>query len=294
MAYLLALASAALYGSADFVGGLASRRAATVSIVLVSQAIGLVLLGAVLPLLPAAAPARPDVAWGAAAGLAGGTGVALLYRALAVGVMAIVAPVTAVCAVIIPVGVDLLEGRRPGIWVLGGIALAIVSIVLVSQPGTSPADASPDGPVRDRWPGSRPRPRGLGLALLSGVAIGIFYLALARTGESAGLWPLAAARAMSVTLFCAIAVAARIRIAMPLPIWGMAAGGGALDMAANALYLLATRRGALSTVVTLASLYPASTVVLASALLRERLSRVQWAGILCALVAVALIVGGES
>ena len=110
MAYLLALGSAALYGAADFLGGLASRQTNTITIVVTSQGAGLALLLLILPLLPLATPTVRDLIWGGTAGLAGGTGVALLYRALAVGRMTVVAPTTAVCAVIIPVA----AGGPPG------------------------------------------------------------------------------------------------------------------------------------------------------------------------------------
>ena len=133
MAYVLALASAALYGAADFVGGLATRQASAISIVVVSQAAGLVLLALALPLMPGASPSLLDLFWGAAAGVTGGVGVALLYRALAVGTMAVVAPVTAVCAVIIPVVATWMAGDVPRAITLAGIMLALVSIVLVSQ-----------------------------------------------------------------------------------------------------------------------------------------------------------------
>lgn len=281
MTFVLALLSAAIYGAADFIGGLASRRAPTTAIVAVSQAAGMVLLVIALPLLPSAAPSRPDLAWGAVAGVAGGVGVALLYRALAVGTMALVAPVTAVCAVTIPVAVGLLTGERPGGITLAGIGLALVSIVLVSQ--------SPDA---DRVDTPRASRAGLPIAFASGVAIGLFFLALARTASGAGLWPLVAARAASALLFVAAALGARVSLALPRAVAGWAIGAGALDMAANALYLIAARQGPLSVVVTLASLYPASTVVLARLCLGERLSRVQGVGILCALAAVLMIVGG--
>ena len=103
MLALLAIASAAFYGSADFLGGLASRRANTVAVVVISQGAGLLALMLSLPLLPESIPTRHDWEWGGAAGIAGGIGVALLYRALAVGTMAVVAPITAVCAVVVPV-----------------------------------------------------------------------------------------------------------------------------------------------------------------------------------------------
>jgi len=94
-AYLLAIGSAALYGAADFTGGLATRRASTLSVVLFSQASGLVLIALLLPLLPPAHPSRTDLLWGIAIGVSGGVGVSLLYRALAIGAMAVVAPITA-------------------------------------------------------------------------------------------------------------------------------------------------------------------------------------------------------
>src|SRR5215216_7045685 len=113
MVYLLALGSALFYGAADFMGGLTSRRAGAIPVVVVSQFSGMVLLGLLLPFLPDSSPSRNDLVWGAIAGLTGGIGVALLYRALAVGTMAVVAPTTAVCAVTIPLVVSVLLGERP-------------------------------------------------------------------------------------------------------------------------------------------------------------------------------------
>ena len=284
MVYLIAIASAGFYGAADFLGGLASRQAATVVVVIVSQFSGLVLLALLLPLLPAAAPSGQDLIWGAAAGLTGGAGVALLYRALAIGTMGLVAPTTAVLAVAIPVLAAMLMGERPTAGTLSGIGLALVAIVLVSQ---QPHADGAGGPRRDPHRGLPP---GLGLALLSGVAIGFFFLSLARTGTAAGMWPLLAARAASIALFVIIAIGSRRSLRMTRPVATLAVAGGALDMLANALYLIASRYGPLSVVVTLASLYPASTVALARVVLGERLSPWQTAGIVCALAAVTLIV----
>ena len=275
MAYLLAVASAALYGAADFLGGMASRRASTIAVVVWSQAAGLVMLLLVLPLLPGASPSRSDWFWGAIAGIAGSVGVGLLYRALAIGTMAVVAPTTAVCAVVIPVMAGLLAGERLAAWTIAGIGLAIVAIVLVSQERGTTHVAR----------------KGMGIAFLSGVAIGFFFLALARTAPTAGMWPLVASRAISLVLFGALGLATAQPMMMASPVARVAIGGGVVDMAANALYLAATRYGALSIVVTLASLYPASTVILARVVLGERLSRWQMAGVVCALGAIVLIVG---
>ena len=280
-ALLASLASAAFYGAADFLGGLASRRANTIAIVVTSQLTGLIVLGLMLPFLPASSPAPNDWLWGTAAGVAGGIGVALLYRALAMGSMALVAPITAVCAVTVPVATAIVLGERPGTGAVAGIALALLAIVLVSQ-----SEPESDGGASDRA-----RARSIATALASGVAIGLFFLALARTSADAGMWPLVAARAVSFVLFASIALATGRALRMPADVATIAVAGGVLDMLANLLYLLATRHGPLSVVVTLSSLYPASTVLLARTVLGERLSAKQIAGILCALVAVMLIVG---
>jgi drug/metabolite transporter (DMT)-like permease len=210
--------------------------------------------------------------------LAGGVGVALLYYGLAIGTMSVVAPTTAVLAVAIPVLTSIALGERPGWLAIGGILLGIGAIALVSRP-----TVNTQGP---------PRPSGLGVALVAGVAIGLFLLALAQTRPASGLWPLLTARLTSVGLFAVIAVIVRRSVRMPVKLAAITVGGGALDMLANTLYLLAAQIGPLSPVVTLSSLYPASTVLLARAVLGERLNTWQTAGVGAALVAVLLIVRG--
>ena len=279
----LALCSAVLYGSADFFGGLTARRANTIATVVWTQFAGLVLLGFVLPFLPAATVSSRDWVWGFVAGFSGGIGVAFLYRALAVGTMAVVAPTTAVIAAMIPVLFAFFLGERLRPLTLVGIVLALVAIALVSRPA-SPEGANSENTKRAGFP------PGFGLALLSGVSVGIFFLSLARTSMAAGMWPLIAARISSIALFGSIALFTRRTLRMSRSASATAATGGALDMAANALYMIAARIGPLSIVVTLASLYPASTVLLARFVLAEHLSRLQIAGLVCALAAVTLIV----
>jgi drug/metabolite transporter (DMT)-like permease len=219
------------------------------------------------------------------AGLTGGVGVALLYRALAIGTMAVVAPTTAVCAVTIPVVVSVLLGERPLPLAIAGIVLGIVSILLVSRQAATHTDSHGLAIPRRL-------PAGVGTAFASGVAIGFFFLSLAQTGSGAGMWPLIVARLFSVTLFGAVAVAGGRSIRMPAPVVALAIGGGIMDMLANALYMLAARQGPLSLVVTLSSLYPASTVLLARVVLGERLNAWQISGVGCALAAIVLIVSG--
>jgi len=241
-----------------------------------------------IPSLPFSGPnssgsfSSRDWVWGFVAGLSGGIGVALLYRALAVGAMAVVAPTTAVIAAMIPVLFAFLLGERLRPLTFLGVALALVAITLVSCPPQNAADTE-----KTKRTGFPP---GFGLALLAGVSVGIFFLSLARTSTAAGMWPLIAARISSIGLFGVIALLARRTLRLSCAAAATAATGGALDMAANALYMIAARVGPLSIVVTLASLYPASTVILARIILGERLGAVQISGIVCALVAVILIV----
>jgi drug/metabolite transporter (DMT)-like permease len=282
MIEFLALASAVLYGSADFFGGLTARRANTIATVVWSQFAGLVLLLLALPFLPATTVSSRDWTWGFVAGFTGGIGVAFLYRALAVGTMAVVAPTTAVIAAMIPVLFAFFMGERLRPLTFVGVVLALVAIFLVSRP--PPPEKSQVGEKKNGFP------PGFGLALLSGISVGVFFLSLACTSPAAGMWPLIAARISSIGLFVAIAIVAKRSLMMSRVAAGTATLGGALDMAANAVYMTAARIGPLSIVVTLASLYPASTVLLARWILREHLSRVQIAGLVCALAAVMLIV----
>ena len=191
MPYLFALASALLYGAGDFTGGLATRRAGTLPVIVLSQFSGLVLLLVLMPVLPAATPSRADLLWGVSAGLTGGIGVALLYRALAIGRMAVVAPTTAVCAVAVPVIVSVGLGERPGTLAVVGILLGLGAIVLVSQ--QTAAETASSGPGHEGR-----LPAGVGMALVSGVAIGLFLLSLAQTRAEAGMWPILVSRSTSV------------------------------------------------------------------------------------------------
>lgn len=279
-ALVLALASATVFGAADFLGGLASRRIATLTVVLVSQLCGLVLLAVSLPWLPGHATTT-DMAWGAASGLVAGAGLAVFYRSLATGTMSVVAPITAVSAATLPVVAGLALGERPPAAALVGIAVALAAVVLISRDDEQAAEpfGRPTVPVR----------RMVAEAVGAGVAFGLFFILLDRTGTGSGLWPLLAARFASIGLFAAAAAVTR---RSPLPsrsVMPVVAAAGVCDMTANVLYLLAVRGGLLSVVAALTSLYPASTVLLARWWLGERLGRVQVVGLGCAALAVMLI-----
>jgi drug/metabolite transporter (DMT)-like permease len=163
--------------------------------------------------------------------------------------------------------------------------LGVVSIVLVSQQ-TAPDQGEHGAALPGRLPAGMP------VALVSGVAIGFFFLALAQTRPEAGMWPIVVARTLSSTFFGALVLARRQSLRMAPPVLLLVLMCGAVDMFANALYLLAARQGPLSVVVTLSSLYPASTVLLARVVLAERLNTLQITGVACALGAIVLIVSG--
>ncbi len=279
MVIVLALSSALVYGAADFCGGLASRRSAALAVVGGSQLAGLLALLLLLPVL-GGSPTWTDAAWGAAAGLAGALGLAVFYRALAAGVMSVVAPVTAVCAAAVPVVVGLALGESLQLSSVLGTGLALAAVGLVAAEGGRPSLRAA-------------RSAGLGAALVAGTAFGVFFVLLDQPAEASGLWPLVPARAASLVLVLVAATALGTasgswpRLASgSLPLVALA---GVLDMAANALFLLATREGLLAIAGVLASLYPVSTVVLAQVVLRERLHRSQALGFVAAIGAVALI-----
>lgn len=282
MAAVLALLSAVVYGAGDFAGGLASRRLPPAAVVLRSNLVGLVGLVLVAPLFAADDVRGADLLWGAGGGLVGGIGVLLLYRGLAVGTMSVVAPITAVLAAVVPVAAGLLDGERPSALALVGIPVALVAIALLAR---DPDDA---GPLEGTSGGV------LLTAFGAGLGFGLFFVALDRAGDDAGMWPLVAGRGASVTMFAVVALlVSTARVGGPAARQGSMPGlllvCGVCDSGANALFLLATHEGLLTLVAVLGSLYPASTVLLATTLTHERLARVQVLGVVLALAAVVLI-----
>ena len=287
MTSLFALMAAAVYGAADFLGGTVAKRATTLAAVVATQGAGLVLLLLGTPLMLDATITPNDVLFGALAGLTGSVGVALLYRGLAMGPMSVVAPITAVCAVVIPLIAGLMFGEQLTPLAALGVAMAIAAVVLLGQ------DAAPDATSAAVPRSAAQVAQAVRIALVSGVAIGGFFVCLGRTAAPAGLWPLAVSRTVSVTVFLVVAFSTRQTWKIPAASLPAAIGCGGLDMIANALYLAAVRQGQLSLVATLASLYPASTVLLARYVLGERLGRWQQVGVVAAVAAIVLIVANS-
>ena len=269
----LSLLAAASWGGGDFSGGLATKQANVFRVVAIAHGAGLVAILAMALLTGEPVPPASSLWWGAFAGFIGAFGIAALYRALAVGRMGVVAPVAAVVTGVLPGSIWVLtpEGL-PDRLQLGGFALALVSIWLLAG--------------SNETANSR---RGIGLAALAGVMFGLFLIAGKQAGHHGIFWPLVAARVVSTSLMAAV-VLFLPRDPRPMrPVLWVMVLSGLLDSVGNALFIAATRHGRLDVAAVLSSLYPATTVILARFLLKERIAKWQGVGIACALISVALI-----
>jgi drug/metabolite transporter (DMT)-like permease len=282
MVILLGLAAAVLYGSGDFLGGMATRRAHVLTVLMLADTAGVIVALAAAAMSSGPAPVA-GLAWGISAGLIGGLGLIIFYVGLATGPMSVVAPVSGLVSTILPVAVALGEGERPGAGVYAGALLCLVAIVLASS-------------ARDTGPATRPGRRGPGRAIAygmtSGAAFGVFFLLIRNAGQSGELWPVAAARIGELAVVLMAAAALR-RGLLPRASDGRlllaAAGAGVIDVVANICYVAATRAGMLGLAVVLASLYPGITVLLARVVLGERLRPVQRAGLGLAAIGILLV-----
>lgn len=296
MAAVLAALSALTFGIGDFFGGLSARRLAAQLTTLTAQATGLVLL-LVVATVVTGDPTGGDVALGVGAGLCGGTGLILFYWAMAKGPMSVVAPVSAVMSALVPVLAGVAAGERPSPAATVGIVAALPAIVLISREPTRVEAETTERRVEatSGWvaPSWLVRLGGLPVvaATLSGVGFGLFFTLLSRSTDDSGLWPIVSARAAAVVL-------AVVVVAVTRPGGGaregvlLAMAAGSLDATANSFYLFASRQGLLSVVGVIGAMYPASTVVLARVVLRERLARHQLIGLGIAAAAIALIALG--
>lgn len=255
MSVPVALPAALAYGIADFAGGLAARRAPVPVVTAVIQGVGL------LALLPAAwlLPGRPSgaaLAVGALAGVAGAAGLLLYLRALAVGPMGVVAPLSALVGAGLPLVVGLVGGERLQPLTVLAIAVALAAILMATAGSRGDAASA----------------TGLALGLGAGVGFGLFFVGLDATPPDSGLWPLVSGRVVSVVLLGVLVVGRGGRLRAPT---GLMIVSGVGDTLANVLFLLATRLGSLGVSAVVVSLYPVVVVVLARMLLGERLTRLQ-------------------
>lgn len=274
---LFGLFSAAAWGTSDFAAGLASRRVSVLALALAAQTVGMTVALGLAMLRAEPVPAPMDVLWSGLAGVIGTGAIVALYAGLAVGRMGVVAPVAGVIGALVPVAVGIaLEGLPAGI-VLVGMAAAVVAVVLVSRVGGEAGARS-----------------GIELGLLAGLGIGLFNVTITRVDEGLVFGPLTIVRVAALVVLVLALLARRQRVALPARLAPAIVAIGLLDMAANAGFLLAEQTGSLAVAAVLSSLYPVITVILATIVLRERVTRSHAAGIALALLAIVLIATGST
>ncbi len=281
MSSLLALASAATFGVADFLGGFATRKASVAAVTLLTNIAG-GFFALVLFAIVGGDWATETVVWGAAGGLCGLAGLVLLYSGLADGPNKLVSPLSAVVAAVVPVITGLGLGERPDQLGVLGLVLTPIAVWLLAG-GDVGSDLGGGGSTAS---GSTTRPIAFGVG--AGLGFGLFFTFLAQVPDGSGAVPLLVARVASVAVL--VVAVAITRPSFPEPKWaGVSIVAGSLDMTANGLFLWSTREGDLAVVGALVSLFPATTVLLAVAVLGERLTRTQGAGLALAIGAAALL-----
>jgi drug/metabolite transporter (DMT)-like permease len=266
------LAASMCWGSGDFTGGLASRRATASRVVIAVYLVGFVLLVALALAGHEPIPRPVDLLWGALSGAVSVVSLIAFYSALSSGKMGVAAPVSAVLTAALPVIFSALTVGLPTPLQLGGFGLGLLAIGLISRP------------ERTNVP-----PKGLGLAALAGCGFGCFFILISRVSPGAIFWPLAVARLTSVVALLSVMRLRREQILLGASVAPLVLLAGILDAVGNAFFVLAAHSGRLDVAAVLSALYPAATVLLATLVLRERATRIQAAGIMLGLVAIPLI-----
>lgn len=280
MAILLGLTTALCFGCGDFFGGLTAKRLSVLYVVGFSHIIGLIGVASLAPFV-AESFAWRDLGLGAIAGVVGGVGVALLYRGLARGPMAVVAPLTAITSAATPTAWGVLDGGTLSLSAWLGIGCALVAIVLTSVPANTSVDVL------------NVSPRVVLESLLAGACFGAMFVIYDNTADASAPWPVVGARLVTAgVLLTVIFSSRRSELSLvPASFWPLVLTG-LFDAASNAIFLWANSLGDFIIVAVLSSLYPISTVLLARIVLDERISRLQLAGLCSALLGTALIAIG--
>jgi drug/metabolite transporter (DMT)-like permease len=272
-AAVLGLAAALAWGASDFSGGLSAKRTSVWWVVLISQAVGLFFLTFLAIAFGERLPGKSDLRMGVLAGIVGEFGLILLYQGLAVGRMGVVAPISAVLSALLPVGFAIAAVGFPAPLNFAGIGLALPAVWLISSGGEH----------------GRAKKNELLFGLGAGLSFGLYFIMIAQVSSRSIYWPLATARLASFIVMLILAIYLRPSPKPAIRSLPLITVAGLLDSSGNLFFALATRYGRLDVAAVLASLYPATTVLLAAMLLHERLSRAQWLGVALALTAIVLL-----
>ena len=292
MVTIFALAAALLYGSADFLGGVATRRARVLAVLPLSAGAGAVIM--IASALLAGDPLRSaGLGWGIAGGAVGGVGLIIFYAGLAAGPMSVVAPVSALMSTVLPLTFALAGGERLSAMEYTGALLCLAAIVLVSSAETKQSAGRPRRRgVMAVLAGTGFHGRAVSYGLGAGTTFGLFFLFIRYAGQSGALWPVSSARVAGLAVVLVAAAVTRTRpiLTQASPrLLAATAGSGILDATANICYVLATRAGLFGLAVVLTSLYPGITVLLARFVLNERMRLPQRLGLLLAAAGVVLV-----
>lgn len=275
LAVLYGLAAGISWGAGDFGGGLASKRTNAFMVIILSQIVGSILLFSLaLAFSEPFAPLR-SLLWGGVAGVFGMFGLAALYLGLARGRMSVVAPVTAAVAAALPVFVGLLLEGWPSPWQMAGFVVALAAVWLLAQDGD---DLRAQIDIKELY-----------LPLIAGLGFGLFFILIDQASRDAVYWPLLMARLSSVGLLTLLVLVRREWRIPPRSQFPLLVLVGIFETGGNAFFALATQIGRLDISAVLASLYPATTVLLAAVVLKEKVGRPQKVGIVATLVALVLI-----
>ena len=274
---VLALGSSLCWGTSDFLGGLRARRMSALTVLLVSQPVGLVLSLLVALIFGGDSLSLRDTLIAAGAGAAVVMALGSFYKAMALGSVTVVATIGAL-GVLVPVIGGIVQGDRPGaIQVVGALA-GIVGVVLVAR------EPDPEWRAAGRL--------SIGLAGLAALGFGLFFLGLDLSAAPHPAWTIVTARVAGVLTLLVAAAFVRPSMSIEREVVPSLIAIGCFDITANSLFAVATNHGLLSLVAVAGSLYSAVTVLLARFVLGERLAAPQRAGVVVALTGVALIAAG--
>ncbi|HMJ34568.1 MAG TPA: DMT family transporter [Baekduia sp.] len=280
MAIALAITAAACWGLSDFLAGLASRRVAVPIVLLLVEGGGLLVVATIT-----VASGEPfftetrDALSAIGGGLAGVLALGCFYRALAIGTMSVVAPISATGAAL-PVVAGVISGDRPSLIAAAGLAAIVIGVVLASRQEHADAEAAAAGRTA------------IVLALISAVGFGGFFVLTNAPADASVLWTITLARAAPIPLVAAVVLAQRPRARPSRRLALGIAAVGTIDLAATSLVILANTKGDLSVVGVLGGMYPVATVLLAAVVLHERLARLQQVGVVLALGGIAAVAAG--
>jgi drug/metabolite transporter (DMT)-like permease len=268
------MAAVLAWGTSDFLGGYATRRANAFLFTTVVNLGGLLLVGTLASASHAAFPSGRSVAWMLAGGISGGASLAVFYRALSSGRMGLTAPVAAVLSAAIPTLVSMFTEGLPGKISLAGFFLAAVGLWLITR--------TENGNT----------PEGIGLALIAGTGFAGFYLCVRQAGDGSAFWIATFTRAGGLLITGLIILLQRNFRDITAAGVRWAVVTGCVDSLGTMLFVRAIQTGRLDEAVVISSLYPAVTVLLARIVLKEHFTRWRFVGLLAALAAVPMIAAG--